>query len=218
MLLGHRNSARRLRATVQRRGAQLPRALRVRAVARRVHAHAAHCQNRPCLRQLRNRSGRKLGARPGRIRRAAGSRPALAGPPPTPVRMIRALAAPLVVALSLTSGSASASDTDPWLGPDKALHFGVSMGLAAGGYAAASPWLETRGERVLAGSAFSLTLGAGKELWDLAGHGDPSWRDFTWDVLGTAAGVALAVGIDALLSHGKDASSQRTMQGLAFHF
>jgi putative lipoprotein len=129
-----------------------------------------------------------------------------------------ALTAPLALALSLASRPAAASDPDPWFGPDKALHFGVSLGLAAGGYAASSPWLDSPGERALAGGAFSLTLGAGKELWDLAGHGDPSWRDFTWDVLGTAAGVALALGVDALVRTGKDAPAQHTAQGLVFHF
>lgn len=109
------------------------------------------------------------------------------------------------------------ADPDPWFGPDKALHFSVSAALAAGGYAASSPWLESRTERAVAGSAFSLTLGAGKELWDLAGHGDPSWRDFTWDVVGTAVGVALAVGIDALASPKRD-GTQSTAHGLVFHF
>lgn len=132
--------------------------------------------------------------------------------------MIRALVAPCVLALALLPRAAAASDADPWFGPDKALHFGVSMGLAAGGYAAASPWLEKRGERALVGGAFSLTLGAGKELWDLAGHGDPSWRDFTWDVIGTAAGLALAVGIDALVHHDQERPSQPAAQGLVFHF
>jgi len=130
-----------------------------------------------------------------------------------------ALAAPLALALAVVSRPAAAAEPDPWFGPDKALHFGVSIGLAAGGYAAASPWLESRPQRALVGGAFSLTLGAGKELWDLAGHGDPSWRDFTWDVLGTAAGVALAVGIDALISTSrKDAPVERAAQGLVFHF
>ncbi|HYQ43350.1 MAG TPA: hypothetical protein VER11_15320 [Polyangiaceae bacterium] len=132
--------------------------------------------------------------------------------------MMRALAAPLVLALALVSRPAAAGEPDPWFGPDKALHFGVSMGLAAGGYAAVSPWLDSRAQRALAGGAFSLTLGAGKELWDLAGHGDPSFRDFTWDVLGTAAGVALAVGVDALISNGKGAPVERATQGLVFHF
>jgi len=132
--------------------------------------------------------------------------------------MIRPLAAAAALVAALVSRPALAQDQDPWFGPDKALHFGVSLGLAAGGYAASSPWLESRGGRALAGSAFSLTLGAGKELWDLAGHGDPSWRDFTWDVLGTAAGIALAVGIDALVSRGSDTKAEHTAQGLSFHF
>jgi putative lipoprotein len=132
--------------------------------------------------------------------------------------MIRALATGCALALSLSPRLASASESDPWFGPDKALHFQVSMALAAGGYAAASPWLDSRGERALVGGAFSLTLGAGKELWDLAGHGDPSWRDFTWDVIGTVAGLAVAVGIDALVSHDKAPPARHTAQGLVFHF
>src|SRR6478609_6109561 len=133
--------------------------------------------------------------------------------------MIRALTAPaLACALLLVTLPAAASDPDPWFGPDKALHFGVSAGLAAGGYAALSPWLDSRAERAVGGAAFSLTLGAGKELWDLTGHGDPSWRDFTWDVLGTAVGVALALGVDALVSRDKDAPAERAAQGLVFHF
>jgi putative lipoprotein len=132
--------------------------------------------------------------------------------------MNRALAAPLALTLALAVRPAAASDPDPWFGPDKALHFGVSAGLSAGGYAALSPWLESPSERALGGAAFSLTLGAGKELWDLTGHGDPSWRDFTWDVLGTAVGVALAVGVDALVSRDKDAPAGRAAQGLVFHF
>ena len=132
--------------------------------------------------------------------------------------MTRALVVPCALALWLSPRAATASEADPWFGPDKALHFGVSAGLAAGGYAAASPWLEKRAERALVGGAFSLTLGASKELWDLAGHGDPSWRDFTWDVIGTAAGLALAVGIDALLNRDQEPSAQRAAQGLVFHF
>jgi putative lipoprotein len=131
--------------------------------------------------------------------------------------MKRALCAPLVLFFSLVCASAAASDPDPWFGPDKALHFGVSAALAAGGYAASSAWLDTRGERALAGGAFSLSLGAGKELWDLSGHGDPSWRDFTWDVIGTAAGLALAVAVDSLASS-KPASAAASAQGLVLHF
>ena len=119
---------------------------------------------------------------------------------------------------SLFCGHAQASDADPWFGRDKALHFGLSLGLAASGYAAASPFLESRSERALVGAGFSLTLGASKELWDLAGHGDPSWRDFTWDVIGTATGIALALGVDALVSPKHDSPARAGAQGLVFHF
>ncbi len=128
--------------------------------------------------------------------------------------------AALLVMLSARPARASEPDPDPWFGRDKALHFGVSVVLAAGGYATSSLWLDRRSERALAGGAFSLTLGAGKELWDLSGHGDPSWRDFTWDVLGTGVGLALAVAGDALLSSKSSSqpSARMTAQALVLRF
>lgn len=35
-----------------------------------------------------------------------------------------------------------------------------------------------------------------KELWDLSGHGSPSWKDFTWDVIGVATGLLLSWLVD----------------------
>src|SRR6478752_5716288 len=217
MLLSHEYATRHLRACVQRRHRQLPRTLRLLRNAGGVHSDAGHHEDRTHLGKLRRQPGRQVHER--RFGTCAARLGALvARSPSTSTRMMRALAAPLVLALALVSRPAAAGEPDPWFGPDKALHFGVSMGLAAGGYAAVSPWLDSRAQRALAGGAFSLTLGAGKELWDLAGHGDPSFRDFTWDVLGTAAGVALAVGVDALISNGKGAPVERAAQGLVFHF
>jgi putative lipoprotein len=109
-----------------------------------------------------------------------------------------ALATAVVVMLS--SPSARAADPDPWFGPDKGLHFGVSVGLAAGGYGVSAIVLNERWQRAVAGAGFSLTLGAGKELYDLTGHGDASWKDFTWDVVGTAVGVGIALLIDTAVS------------------
>ena len=109
-------------------------------------------------------------------------------------------------AFLVVSRPASAADDDPWWGPDKALHFGVSAGLAAGGYGAASLVFDGRGQRAAAGAGFALTLGAGKELYDLGGGGNPSWKDFTWDVAGTGVGVVLALLVDlALSSRDRDA-------------
>jgi putative lipoprotein len=129
-----------------------------------------------------------------------------------------ALFASAVLGSALLCSNACASDADPWFGRDKALHFGVSVLLAAGGYAGSSIWLDTRAERAIAGASFSLTLGAGKELWDLSGHGDPSWRDFTWDAIGTGVGVALALAGDALLSGKQSSRTGMSAQGLVLRF
>ena len=99
-----------------------------------------------------------------------------------------------------TLASVAAAEDDPWLGTDKALHFGVSVALGGAGYAASSAVLDERWQRATAGGAFSLTIGAGKELYDLSGAGTASWKDFTWDVAGTAVGVGLAWLIDLALS------------------
>jgi putative lipoprotein len=106
----------------------------------------------------------------------------------------------IAAALTLSPATARAADPDPWFGPDKALHFGVSVGLAAGGYGVSAVVLDEKWQRALAGAGFSLTLGAGKELYDLTGHGDASWKDFTWDVVGTAVGVGIALLVDTAVS------------------
>lgn len=103
------------------------------------------------------------------------------------VSLVGALAAPAL---------ARADSTDPWLGRDKALHVGFSAALAAGGYAASVPLVRPRPARAACGVALSLTLGAAKELYDLAGHGTPSGRDFTWNVVGALTGAGVATLID----------------------
>jgi putative lipoprotein len=103
------------------------------------------------------------------------------------------------VALLTTSG-ARAQERDPWFGRDKALHFGVSASLAMVAYAGASLKTDDRPTRVA--TAITIALGAGllKEAWDLTGHGDASWRDLTWDVVGTTTGVLIAYAIDWAMS------------------
>ena len=118
----------------------------------------------------------------------------------------------VAAATLLGTAPARAADPDPWFGPDKALHFGFSAGLAAGGYGVSALVLDKPWQRAVAGASFSLTLGAGKELYDLTGHGDPSWRDFTWDVIGTAVGVGVALLIDAAVSNSTREKTVRTSQ------
>jgi putative lipoprotein len=104
----------------------------------------------------------------------------------------------VLVSALLATGSASA--TDDWWGHDKALHFGASAGLAAGGYAASTLVLEQPWQRASAGAGFALVLGGAKEGYDALGHGDASEKDFAWDVAGALVGAGLALVVDALVT------------------
>jgi len=112
----------------------------------------------------------------------------------------------LVVAVTILSPAtrARAQEADAWFARDKALHFGVSAGITVVGYAGASLKTDHRPTRRAAAIVLGLGAGVTKEVWDAFGHGDASWRDLTWDVIGTATGVLVAAGVDWLyqrLSH-----------------
>jgi putative lipoprotein len=111
--------------------------------------------------------------------------------------MVPVVAAALALALP---ARAMAQAVDPWFGPDKALHFGISAGLAAGGYGLGSALQGSVPDRLLLGAGVALAGGVGKELMDLAIAGQPSWRDLAWDAMGTATGLLVAWTIDELLA------------------
>jgi putative lipoprotein len=87
-------------------------------------------------------------------------------------------------------------DPDPWFGRDKALHFAASASIAVAAYGGTSLATDDRPTRVVVSASVALGAGILKELWDLSGHGDASWRDLTWDVVGTTTGVLFAYAID----------------------
>jgi putative lipoprotein len=97
--------------------------------------------------------------------------------------------------------AAPAAADDDWWGPDKGLHFGVSAGLAAGGYGLSALVLDEPWQRAVAGGATALTLGVSKEIYDATGRGDPSGRDLAWNFAGVAVGVSLALSVDLLVRH-----------------
>jgi putative lipoprotein len=111
------------------------------------------------------------------------------------MNLILATAASAGVMLWATP-SASAQASDPWFGRDKALHFGVSAALAGDGYAVGAAFSDRTAPRLATGAGLALAAGLGKEIYDLSGHGDASWRDLTWDLVGAATGIAIAWGID----------------------
>jgi putative lipoprotein len=117
----------------------------------------------------------------------------------------------LLGALALSSPTrparAADPDPDPWIAKDKALHFSFSAVIAGTSYAAGAALFDARGHALLAAGGVTLAVGAGKELLDLAGYGDPSWKDFAADVAGTIVGLAIAWSID-LLVRGVDDRTQ----------
>ena len=119
--------------------------------------------------------------------------------------MTRRAGPALFVGFGLSFGlstTALAADSDPWIAQDKAFHFDASAGIAAFTYAVSAGWIvDARWKALAVGGGVALAAGAGKELVDATGifGGDPSWKDFAWDAIGTVAGLALAWGVDLLL-------------------
>ena len=68
----------------------------------------------------------------------------------------------------------------------------------------------TLATRLLVGGSVAMGAGIAKELWDLAGHGDPSWRDLTWDALGTAFGLVIAWTVDHFFWHPRQIAGATT--------
>jgi putative lipoprotein len=102
----------------------------------------------------------------------------------------------LFAVVASSPGSSRAADPDPWLGKDKALHFAATGTIAAGGYTIGAFAFDARGYALIFGASLAFGVGIAKEALDLTGLGDPSWRDLTWDGIGTVAGCAAAWAID----------------------
>ena len=114
--------------------------------------------------------------------------------------------------LVVRASPAAAREADPWFGADKALHFSASFVLAGSGYAVGIGAFDHRGKAAALGTGIALGAGIAKELLDLAGMGQPSWRDITWNVIGTAAGLGVAMLID-LAARGLNPTKSATLPG-----
>jgi putative lipoprotein len=103
----------------------------------------------------------------------------------------------------LLSSAARASDDDPFFGTDKALHFAAAGAIAGAGYGITTALTDDRWKAFAIGGGLAIGAGALKEGVDAAGYGDPSWKDFAWDVIGAAAGLGVAWAIDVAAHGGK---------------
>jgi len=110
------------------------------------------------------------------------------------------LAAALVLlAFFAVRPAAQAAEADPWFGRDKVMHGSVSFALAGNGYADSTAFTKSSGIRVLSGAGIALSAGMAKEIYDQAYGRGLSWRDLTWDAIGTATGTLVAWLVDRYL-------------------
>ena len=107
--------------------------------------------------------------------------------------------APAAAQTPPTAAPSPDPDPDPWFGPDKALHCGAGFGIGVGGYALGAGLLDERWAGVGLGIGLAAAIGGIKEGIDATGVGQPSWKDFVWDILGGALGVGLSMTFDAAL-------------------
>ena len=112
---------------------------------------------------------------------------------------------PLATAMRLRSPSyeppGAGDESDPFWGPDKALHFGGGFVISLFGYGIGrSIFDDDQAAAVAFGAGCSLAAAAGKEALDAAGLGTPSWKDFAWTVFGAALGLGTSVVFDAALA------------------
>lgn len=114
------------------------------------------------------------------------------------------------------AGEARAEDR--WWARDKALHFGVSGALAAGGYGAGAIVFDERWQRATSGAALALSLGIAKEVYDEIDYGGASYKDMVFDVAGTAVGLTAAWLIDVAINGTSDETRTARTTQLGFSF
>lgn len=105
----------------------------------------------------------------------------------------------MLLSLLLAAADPALAEPDPWWGQDKALHLSASVMAAGDGYATAAVLSKREPIRLIAGFGVAVAAGASKEVYDGQSGGDASLRDFTWDVVGAATGVAISWLIDRYL-------------------
>ena len=129
--------------------------------------------------------------------------------------MGRLPAAALLTALALTVPSAARGEASAWLARDKALHVGASFLVTVAGYGAGATVFDCAPGRLGVGTALGVAAGLAKELADLAGAGEPDWRDLAADLVGIGLGLLVAWAVDALLTGSAAACRRRPGPALA---
>lgn len=92
----------------------------------------------------------------------------------------------LAFLVALHFGAAPAGP-DPWLSPDKAKHFFLSIFVESFSFSALRAAHAGRTASLAGATAVSAGVGVGREIYDFYHPGTPSLKDLSWDAAGTAA-------------------------------
>jgi uncharacterized protein YfiM (DUF2279 family) len=96
-------------------------------------------------------------------------------------------------------GFSQAANPDPWFSERKLVHFGASAELASNGYTLGTAFWDQTWPRLALGAGLGITAGVGKEVYDVANHGEFSLKDLTWDAFGVATGLLVSWLLDKYL-------------------
>ena len=121
----------------------------------------------------------------------------------------------LVLAVLLAYSRPVFAERSEWFGRDKMQHFALSALVSAGGFGLGASLFDSSAAGLSIGGLLALAAGGGKELYDLAGHGDPDWRDFLWDIIGTTIGLLIAWSIERCLTERRRTARRRTAVAFA---
>lgn len=89
----------------------------------------------------------------------------------------------LLLSLSLQTVAAP----DKWFAADKVRHFFIGTFVQSASFGVLRAAKVDRTPALIAASAVSASVAAGKEIRDRGGHGDSSLKDLAWTFAGAAA-------------------------------
>jgi uncharacterized protein YfiM (DUF2279 family) len=85
----------------------------------------------------------------------------------------------------------SSGYADRWFARDKAQHFFMAAFIQTTAFGSLRAAGLSRNASLAGATVATSAVSVGKELWDRTHHGDPSFKDLTWDAAGMAAATAL---------------------------
>ncbi len=103
----------------------------------------------------------------------------------------------LLITLILPGCASPSVQHDSWFGEDKAGHFLISAAIAGTATAIGRNEGKRSEELLYFSLGLTLSLGAGKEAFDMRyGQTGWSWKDLAWDLLGAISGYGIVQAVE----------------------